>query len=172
MKTFFLQILGLMIVIVVGLMLSTNTGFQTSVLNTFQGGQNSIKDRDFLTISDPNRQNIKAKIKIEVAKNNDEKAKGLGGRESLDQESGMLFVYDVKLKPRFWMKGMKIPLDFIWIDGDKVADLLENVPPPQEGQPDATLQLYSSTVDVDKVLEVNAGFISRNNIIVGDKIDF
>lgn len=161
-----------MIVIVVGLMLSTNTGFQTSVLNTFQGGQNSIKEQDTLIISDSNLQNTKAKIKIEVAKNNDEKAKGLGGRESLAEENGMLFVYDVKLKPRFWMKGMRIPLDFIWIDGDKVVDLLANVPPPQEGQSDATLPLYSSVVEVDKVLEVNAGFISKNNITVGDIVNY
>lgn len=108
-------------------------------------------------------------VNIEIADTSAKRNKGLGGRESLASDSGMLFLFDKTDRYNFWMKGMKIPLDFIWILDDKVVDITENVP-PQVGQPDANLTIYSSKVDTNKLLEVNAGFISANNIKIGDTI--
>lgn len=109
-------------------------------------------------------------IKIEVADTQEVRKKGLGGRESLASDSGMLFIFEREDRHAFWMKGLKFPLDFIWIKDDVVADILENVPPPAPGQDDASLPIYSSKVAIDKVLEVNAGTVQRLNIKVGDKI--
>jgi uncharacterized membrane protein (UPF0127 family) len=82
----------------------------------------------------------------------------------------MFFIMEQRAKPTFWMKGMLIPLDFIWIDGSQVVDILQNVQPPVSGQSDASLQLYSPTVEIDRVLEVNAGFVALHGIKIGDKI--
>lgn len=65
---------------------------------------------------------------------------------------------------------MQIPIDIMWISGDTIADIIPNIPPPIPGQTDETLERYSSTVEVDKVLETNAGFVAKNNIQKGDKI--
>jgi uncharacterized membrane protein (UPF0127 family) len=112
------------------------------------------------------------KLNIEIADSQDERYKGLSGREKLDENSGMLFVFDSKDTIRsFWMKGMEIPLDFIWINDDKVIQIDENVPTPAEGTEDSKLPIYSTTGPIDYVLEVNAGFSSKNNINVGDSVD-
>lgn len=111
-----------------------------------------------------------AKIKVEVADTQAKRSKGLGGRTSLGEDEGMLFVFPKADKYPFWMKGLKFPLDFVWIKDDKVAGLLLGVPLPSEGQTDESLPIYLPQVEVDKVLEVNAGAVLRLNIKVGDTI--
>lgn len=106
---------------------------------------------------------------VELALTQREKEKGLGFRESLGVNDGMLFVYDHGEQYGFWMKGMRFPLDFIWIAGDHVADITENVPPPKDEN--EQLASYQPIVSVDKILEVNAGTIDRLGIKVGDKVD-
>lgn len=102
-------------------------------------------------------------ILVEVAKTPNELAKGLSGRKNLAKNKGMLFVFDRPDKLIFWMRGMQFPLDFIWIRGDEIRDLSPNVPADYPG-------LLTGKEEVDKVLEVNAGFIQQYNIVLGDKI--
>ena len=111
-------------------------------------------------------------INIDVADNQSKRALGLSGRESLATDSGMLFLFDTPKKYQFWMKGMKFPLDFIWIRNKKVVDVLEKIPSPTEEQKDETLPVYESIVDIDSVLEVNSGYVNAHNIKVGDSIEF
>src|SRR5690349_12394377 len=56
-----------------------------------------------------------ATFSVVVAKTPEEREKGLSGRDSLAQNSGMLFVFDHPDTYTFWMKGMKFPLDMIFI---------------------------------------------------------
>lgn len=110
-------------------------------------------------------------IKVEVAKSEEERSKGLSNRESLDLDSGMLFVFDSqKGNPVFWMKDTKIPLDMIWIKDGKIIRIDKNVPVPAEGTPDNKLKTYSAGVPVDYVLEVNGGYCDTNSIKVGDSV--
>jgi uncharacterized protein len=109
-------------------------------------------------------------IKVEIADSSQERSKGLGGRESLASDSGMLFIFPDKGQYSFWMKGLKFPLDLIWIRDDVVVDIIENVPSPRPNQQDEDLPIYQSRIEVDKVLEVNAGVVERFQIKVGDKI--
>lgn len=108
-------------------------------------------------------------ITTEVAITESQKQKGLGGRTELEPDRGMLFVYDHKETYNFWMRDMKFPLDFIWIDGSVVADITQNVPPPGT---DGTPVIIKPDVMVDKVLEVNAGFVKQHNITIGDTVIF
>jgi uncharacterized membrane protein (UPF0127 family) len=96
---------------------------------------------------------------------------GLGERDSLDPNRGMLFVFPQASQHAFWMKGMRFPLDFVWISEElRVVDLLEGVPPPEDGAPDSSLTLYRPSEDVLYVLEVNAGIIDENGIAIGDEV--
>lgn len=107
---------------------------------------------------------------VEIADTPEKRSKGLGGRQSLGQNEGMLFIFPAPETPAFWMKGLTFPLDFIWIRGFRVVDLTSNVPQPSPGQPDSALPIYQPREEVDKVLEVNAGTIQRLGIKVGDTI--
>ncbi len=108
-------------------------------------------------------------IITEVAVTEAQKQKGLAGRSFLADDRGMLFPYDHKEQYNFWMRGMQIPLDFIWIDGNHIVDITENVPPPKGTEP---LGIVKPHVEVNKVLEVNAGTIQRNGIRIGDAVEF
>jgi hypothetical protein len=81
----------------------------------------------------------------------------------------MLFVFDTEGYYSFWMKGMKFPLDFVWINNDKVVQIDKKVSPPLGKSPIITV---NPNFKVDKVLEINAGEVEANNIKVGDKIEF
>lgn len=107
---------------------------------------------------------------VEMADTQDKRSKGLAGRTSLAQTEGMLFIFPKEGKYPFWMKGLTIPLDFIWIRGDKVVDISPNVDPPFPGQPEAFLTIYEPKENVDKVLEVQAGTIERLGIKPGDAV--
>lgn len=109
-------------------------------------------------------------IKLELAVTEAEKEKGLGYRDSLAADDGMLFVYDNPQRYGFWMKGMKFPLDFIWINGNVVADISQNIPPPVS--PTARPVSLTPSVPADKVLEVNAGVVQSLGIRVGDLVQF
>ncbi len=109
-------------------------------------------------------------LKVEVADTQEKRSKGLGSREKLASDEGMLFVFERLDKYPFWMKGLSFPLDFVWISNFEVVDILQNVAPPAVGVPDKSLTIYQPKVAVDKVLEINAGVIQRLNIKVGDTI--
>lgn len=110
-------------------------------------------------------------LQVELADTPSKRSKGLGGKESLGENEGMLFTFTKLDKYPFWMKGLSFPLDFVWIKGTEVVDVSENVPQPSPGQSDKDLPIYSSKVEVDKVLEVNAGMVKKLNIKIGDMIE-
>lgn len=113
----------------------------------------------------------KKEINVEIASTDAERQKGLSGREIMDSDSGMLFVFQDKNKaPVFWMKDMLIPLDILWIKDNRVTRIDQNVPAPAKKTPDNKLKTYSAGIPVDYVLEVNSGFSKANSINVGDSV--
>lgn len=109
-------------------------------------------------------------INIEVADTQVLRTKGLSSRDSLASDSGMLFIFPETKKHRFWMKGMKFSLDFIFINEGKVVDLLRNVPPPLPKQADNSLPVYEPVAVINMMLETNSGFIDAHNIKVSDNV--
>lgn len=183
MKTFFIQLIALVIVFFTAMILVFNPHLLNKILpqgligspivpNTPQTSVNS--ENATLRIIDGSSSNdlliVKSIVNVEISDEKDERAKGLAGKDSIASDSGMLFVFEQSDKHRFWMKGLKFPLDFIWILDDRVVDILTNVPNPSPETPDNQLPVYGPTTKVNKVLEVSAGFVSQNNIRVGDKI--
>lgn len=109
-------------------------------------------------------------LKVEIADTPAKQRLGLGGRDSLGENEGMLFIFGSKDIRAFWMKGLKFSLDLIWISDNKIVDFTENVPPPVKGQSDISLPTFASKEPVDKVLELNGGSVKKLNIKVGDTI--
>ena len=81
----------------------------------------------------------------------DEYAKGLSDREAIAPQAGMWFAYSSPQLPTFWMKGLRFPIDIIWIANRKVVGLNENIPA------DDGASLYIPTIAIDAALEIAAG---------------
>lgn len=52
---------------------------------------------------------------LEVADTETKREVGLGGRPTIGEDEGMLFVFEEPQPYSFWMKGMEFPLDIIWL---------------------------------------------------------
>jgi len=107
-------------------------------------------------------------IWVDLAQTPEEKNKGLGGRENLADDEGMLFIFKEKTTPSFWMKDMNFPLDIIWLDDNIIVDISQNIQPHKNNQ---NLPVYRPSQAVNYVLEVNAGYVNKNNIKTGDRAE-
>lgn len=111
-------------------------------------------------------------LRVEVALTPEEHVRGLGGRDSLPADSGMLFDLDRPRVPGFWMKDMRFALDMVWIDeAMRIAGVTPDVQ-PEPGVPDASLRRYSPDEPVRYVLELNAGAASRLGLSAGERVSF
>ena len=110
-------------------------------------------------------------LKVGVANDEAERKEGLSGKSSLPEAEGLLFDFGQKdIFPSFWMRGMLIPIDIIWINDGKIAKIDKNLTPPEKDTPDSSLKLYFPDKPIDYVLEVNAGFSDKNSLKVGDLV--
>lgn len=95
-----------------------------------------------------------------VAETEEEKTKGLQDVEELDDDEGMLFVYDEPQQVVFWMKDTTIPLDIIFINNDfEVISV-------QQGTP-----MSEDLIAEDNVLYV-LEVLQNSGIHVGDVLEF
>ena len=97
--------------------------------------------------------------KCQVAKNEEDRRKGLQGIEHLPIDEGMLFVWEDEATREMWMKDTKIPLDQIAINDDDEVVLVYTAQPEDE-----TLVPF---MNAKYILEVNAG----SGIVEGDEFE-
>ncbi len=110
-------------------------------------------------------------FRIEVVADDISRQIGLSGRDNIGEGSGMLFEMGVAGDHGIWMKGMKFPIDIIWIYNNQVVDFAEEA--LVEGDiPDTQRKVYRSRQPADKILELKSGWVSRHNVKVGDTIKF
>ena len=108
------------------------------------------------------------RIAVEIAEDPAVQAKGLGERDSLPWDHGMYFVYEQPAFYAFWMKGMRFPIDIVWLREGRIVDLDVNVP-FEPGGNGPTLRPSSL---VDAVLEVPAGYAIARGWQLGDRVSF
>src|SRR3990172_3474236 len=111
-----------------------------------------------------------AVINVEVASTPEQNERGLGYRDALAEDAGMLFDLGETKIPQFWMKGMRFPLDIVWIFEDgRVASILTAVP-MQTGAPDGDLVRHAPPVAVRYALELNAGAAGRPGLAAATQL--
>lgn len=113
-----------------------------------------------------------AVILAEVSQTPQDQARGLGERDFLPRDRGMLFVFEFEHPHAFWMLGMRFPLDFVWISADRRVVEVTTEVPPEPGVPEAELRQYRPKASVLYVLELNAGVVAELGIQVGDRVEF
>ncbi len=106
------------------------------------------------------------RVAVDLAITPEQQQLGLGGRDSLSWDEGMYFIYERSALYGFWMKGMRFPIDIVWIRSDRIVDITPQVPfVPGENGP--TVRPREA---VDAVLEVPAGYASANGWRIGDRV--
>jgi uncharacterized membrane protein (UPF0127 family) len=106
------------------------------------------------------------KIDIEKADNDMERAFGLMYRRSMDENQGMLFLFEENEQQAFWMKNTFIPLDILFLDENQVVTTIhKNTKPMSEAS-------LPSDGAAKYVVEVVGGFTDKFGVKVGDKINW
>lgn len=101
-------------------------------------------------------------LNIEYATTKVDREKGLGGRESIPSDYGMLFVFQKDDRYGFWMKDTLIPLDIFWLDNKgQVVSIAQNV--ATSSYPN----VFYPSIPARYVLETSAGFAGAHGIATG-----
>ncbi|MFZ2681973.1 MAG: DUF192 domain-containing protein [Patescibacteria group bacterium] len=117
------------------------------------------KERAVVTANDQD-------FSVRIADSPWERQRGLSGFEAKEVEAqGMLFLFKDSAVREFWMKGMKLDLDVVWIQGDKVVAVSSGVKAPKSGE--EPVRMSSKPIPVDMVLELPAGYASQFGITPG-----
>jgi uncharacterized membrane protein (UPF0127 family) len=101
---------------------------------------------------------------VELAVNDEQRARGLMFRKELPEGKGMLFDFQTEQDVAFWMKDTYIPLDMIFIRANgRILRIAANTTP-------LSTQTVPSGGPVRAVLEVAGGTARRLGIEPGDRV--
>ena len=136
-----------------------------------RGGPSPVRDFVRTTVTLAAGTARAAQVVAEVASTQPARERGLGGRERLGRDEGMLFAYPHEAPRTYWMKDCLIGLDIAFVGPDRrilnVATL-----PAGAGLDDLKIARAESSGSSLYVLETNAGWFERHGIVVGDTLTF
>jgi hypothetical protein len=105
----------------------------------------------------------KAKVYVEIAKTEQQRARGLKYRTKLSEDFGMLFIYPFEDYRSFWMEDTRIPLSIAFIKKDLTILSIHDMKPFDKKTTDSEeMVMYA--------LEVNKGWFEKHGIKPGDKV--
>ncbi len=102
-------------------------------------------------------------LQLEVPQSDGEFKLGLMFRESLEQDRGMLFIFESDDYWTFHMKNTFIPLDIAFIKEDGTIDSIKELDPMNP------IPVYPDS-EVRYAVEVNRGWFAENDVNVGDAL--
>ena len=103
--------------------------------------------------------------RVEVVNTNASITQGLSDRQTIGSD-GMLFVMPAKSFYSFWMPRMHFDLDLVWLNDQKIVEIIKNVPAEPADKPMALLPLYTNQKLANLVLEFAAGTVEKDNLSV------
>jgi len=107
-----------------------------------------------------------AVFEVEIADTPVKRELGLQYRRELAADRGMIFLFPTESVQSFWMKNTSLPLDMIFIGGDrKIVGIVEQTVP-------FSLEPRSVGAPSQFVLEINGGLAKRHGIKAGDSVRF
>ncbi|MFC4726638.1 DUF192 domain-containing protein [Coralloluteibacterium thermophilus] len=107
---------------------------------------------------------------VELAMDDESRARGLMFREEMAQDRGMLFIHEEEAPLAYWMKNTRIPLDILYFDAERrLVSAQLGVPTCSAGD---RCPPYPSERPALYVLELNAGVARRLGVQRGDTLTF
>lgn len=104
-------------------------------------------------------------FQVDIARTDEARTRGLSGRESLEEGSGMLFIFEEPGQYSFWMRDMRFAIDIVWIDQDsKIIGIEKYV------SPDTYPQIFYPKIPIKYVLELPSGNSEKFGIDIGDLV--
>lgn len=108
-------------------------------------------------------------FEVEIADNQIKRQIGLSSYDSLDKDSGMLFIFESEDEYSFWMKNMSFPLDIIWINEEReIVYIAQSVSPCN----DLDCPLIKPNKKAIYILEINSGLADELIFSLGDRVEF
>lgn len=104
-------------------------------------------------------------LTIELARTDQEHETGLMGRQSVPDDTGMLFIFKQSGRMAFWMKDTPLPLSIAFIAQDgKIVDI--------QDMESYSLDNHAPNQDYIYALEVSKGYFARKGVKPGDTFTF
>jgi uncharacterized membrane protein (UPF0127 family) len=124
---------------------------------------------DFTTrvVTLPNGKGIRAEVMMRP----EDMMRGMMFRDSLAPDRGMLFIHGAPGRYPYWMYQVKIPLDILWLSGDRrIVEISADTPPCSTRASECTH--YGGNADALFVLELAGGMAAKHGLQVGDRLSF
>lgn len=103
-------------------------------------------------------------LEVEMAATNQSRQRGLMHRHVMEEERGMLFVFEQAERLCFWMRNTYIPLSIAYLDKDATIIEIFDMQALDE-------RSVCSTAPAQFALEVNQGWFERHHIQVGQRVE-
>jgi len=106
----------------------------------------------------------KHEIRAEVARNEQERLRGLMFRDKLAKNSGMIFLYPHAEPTAMWMKNTRIALSVAFVDANgRILNIADMEPFSEEAHASSGAAAYA--------LEMNRGWFRKQGIKTGDLVE-
>jgi uncharacterized protein len=124
------------------------------------GGSETVRPRAVARFPDSDTS-----LRVRIADDDAERARGLMGLETLPADQGMAFVWTEPVEAAFWMKDTLIPLSIAFVDTQGRIVAIRDMEPCR-GDPCPT---YVADAPYVLAIEANRGFYAGSGIGVGDR---
>jgi uncharacterized membrane protein (UPF0127 family) len=93
-------------------------------------------------------------------------------RDKLDADRGMLFIHGEPGLYPYWMYQVRIPLDLIWMDQNRLITQIVPNAQPCKSESATKCPQYGGNRRSIFVLELNTGMAEKHKLKLGDRLDF
>ena len=136
-------------------------------LSTFTANARTLDDLEDLekaSVSIKLNSNESIEFSVLIAESNKDRRQGLMHIEFMEENQGMLFVFNPPRRVSMWMRNTPMSLDILFIDRNgKVINMEENTTP-------YSTKALSSGGTIRWVLEINSGLAKTKGIKTGDLV--
>lgn len=111
------------------------------------------------------------KLMLKVAYSQERQSIGLMHITKLNENEGMIFVYDKERYIAFWMKNTLIPLSIAYVEADGRIAGIYNMYPVDKNMPDQEIPTYPAPTKVKFAIETKQGWFDLRGIKEGTYIE-
>ena len=136
-------------------------------LSTFTANARTLDDLEDLeqaSVSIKLNSNESVEFSVLIAESNKDRRQGLMHIEFMEENQGMLFIFNPPRRVSMWMRNTPMPLDILFINRNgEVINMEENTTP-------YSTKALSSVGTIYWVLEINGGLAKKMGIKAGDLV--